>query len=72
MTRHRVCTRCKGEGRIPVAGYSINPRTGIRGRDPQCDTDAVCPDCCGEGVIPDGNEPLPKELHDELVPRGFL
>lgn len=71
MTRHRVCTRCKGEGRIPVAGYSINPLTGVRTFDPQAETDAVCPECSGEGVIPE-EKPLPKELHDELVPRGFL
>ena len=39
--RAQVCERCHGDGRIPVnPGYP----------DPQCETDAVCPDCHGEGV----------------------
>jgi hypothetical protein len=47
-----ACRRCHGEGVVGVVGYSINPRTGIPGPDPQCETEQSCPTCYGTGVRP--------------------
>lgn len=49
--RLKDCPRCYGNGTIPVAGESLNPRTGVRSFDPQEETEARCPRCRGEGVI---------------------
>lgn len=44
-----ACAACRGEGVVTVAGTSINPYTGVRGRDPQEDRDETCADCGGTG-----------------------
>jgi hypothetical protein len=46
---------CEGEGIVRIPGYSINPFTGIRVIDPQCETDARCGACRGTGVV-DGRD----------------
>ncbi len=43
------CPRCHGDGTIPVAGFSINPGSGVLVRDPQETRDETCPDCHGTG-----------------------
>ncbi len=53
LDRADDCPVCHGDGTIPVAGYSINPGSGVLVRDPQETHDEGCPECGGTGVTDD-------------------
>lgn len=40
-----VCPECHGEGQVELAGYSINPCSGVLVPDPQEVVDVPCPRC---------------------------
>lgn len=47
-----ICPTCHGNREVPYGHTSLNPYSGIRVLDPQCDGCEVCPRCHGDGVIP--------------------
>jgi DnaJ-class molecular chaperone len=55
MTERKLvdCKQCGGSGEVHEVGYSLNPYTGLRSPDPQCQRDYPCPRCHGEGVEPE-------------------
>lgn len=46
----RACPRCHGSGEVGAPGYSVNPSSGMLGRDPQNDESGPCPGCGGTGA----------------------
>lgn len=48
---YRWCPACAGEGEQRYCDYSLNPRSGTWGLDPQCDFTDTCRACMGDGVV---------------------
>jgi TPP-dependent indolepyruvate ferredoxin oxidoreductase alpha subunit len=44
------CANCHGDGTVEVACYSINPSSGVLGRDPQATHTERCDVCRGTGL----------------------
>jgi DnaJ-class molecular chaperone len=58
------CPTCLGDGEIQHAGESVNPSSGVRGRDPQMDVSEECHRCGGTGAI---NVAPPAAVHSEEI-----